>query len=78
VSVPRVFRSPRTSVPDAEHLTHLLDEAQRAIDLDRPRLAITHLYQAVHVARTKDSELSEFELLRRMKHGIKTGGEFDA
>jgi hypothetical protein len=66
--------SPPTRVADDQHLAHLLDNAQAAVNRSDHMLAITHLSQAVLVASTKGTALSEFELVRRVKSIIDTGG----
>lgn len=63
-----------TRVADGKHLEHLLDNAQAAVNRSDHMLAITHLSQAVLVASTKGTDLSEFELVRRVKSIIDTGG----
>jgi hypothetical protein len=67
-------RSVPTRVADEQHLTHLLDNAQAAVNRSDHMLAITHLSQAVLVASTKGTALSEFELVRRVKQIIDVGG----
>lgn len=66
--------APVTRVPDREHLSLLLDEAEKWLGADRPRVAFTAVCQAVLVAATKDTELSEFEVTRRVKRLIEAGG----
>lgn len=64
----------RLRVRDDEHLEHLLDEAEGALNRGDTPLGITHLSQAVLVAQTKGSRLSEFELTRRVKGLIASHG----
>lgn len=61
-------------VRDDEHLEHLLGEAEGALNRGETALGITHLCQAILVAQTKESRLSEFELTRRVKGLIEAHG----
>lgn len=67
----------RTRVLDDQHLEHLLDEAEAALNRGEHPLAVTHLSQAVLVASTKRTRLSELELARRVKRLIDSHGGFD-
>lgn len=72
----RLLERVRTQIPTGwEHLEHLLDEAQKAIDQGRRDLAITHLAQAVLVAqRTSPGTVDQVALQRRVRQIIASGG----